>query len=272
MTQPGKFLNSMTTEWLSLLVKLLVNGDPVSPRGRLTRELPGYQMRVDMSQPVLRCEGRALSYQFMAADALWILSGDNRVAPLARFAATISRFSDDGETFAGAYGPRVVAQLGYCIETLLDDRSSRQSVMTMWRPVPGVSKDIPCTIGLMFTIRGMLLHCHSFMRSNDAWLGTPYDVFSFSMIATKVACEYNRRRAPSQPAVYPGTLYHTAASMHIYDTNIDRANQVIGGSWESPDFGAVPYEHVRDGNWQAIEDDIIACREQTPPALWRIQP
>ena len=72
----------------------------------------------------------------MAAEALWILSGDNKVETIAPYNKNIKQFSDDGIIFQGAYGPRIISQLDYVIESLRKDRESRQAVLTIWNPNP----------------------------------------------------------------------------------------------------------------------------------------
>jgi thymidylate synthase len=39
-------------------------------------------------------------------------------------------------------------QLDYVVEALVKDNDSRQAVLTIWRPSPAPSKDIPCTVSI----------------------------------------------------------------------------------------------------------------------------
>lgn len=216
--------------WLKLVSHALT-GRLVSPRGTATRELPQKTIEVDMSKPVVAVKDRKLNYRFMAAEAYWILSGSDFVADIAPWNKHISAFSDDGERFAGAYGPKVVDQLDYVVNKLDDDRESRQAVMSIWRENPAPSKDIPCTVALAFNVRSGLLNAHVFMRSNDVWLGTPYDVFNFSMIAHMVCAQLNQMK-PKNTArplelTFPGSLYLTAASSHIYEQNWKEAGSLL---------------------------------------------
>ena len=112
--------------WLNAINDILSNGDPVAPRGKMTREMPQRTMVVDMRRPVLRVPDRSLSYKFMAAEAFWILSGDDRVETIAPYNSRIADFSDDGERFFGAYGPKIVAQLPYIIEKLQAELDGQQ--------------------------------------------------------------------------------------------------------------------------------------------------
>lgn len=223
--------NTMNVVWHSLLNKVLAEGAEVSPRGKFTLEVPQNTIEVNMRYPVLVSPSRKLSYKFMAAEAYWILSGDNRVSTIAPYNKNIVQFSDDGETFFGAYGPRIKSQLDYVVNKLMLDSDTRQAGLTIWNENPGQTKDYPCTIAMWFQIRNRMLNCHVFMRSSDIWLGIPYDVFNFSMLAHLICCHINER-CGLQAYVSPGTLYITAASQHIYAENIDRARSILA----EPDF------------------------------------
>jgi thymidylate synthase len=54
----------------------------------------------------------------------------------------ITRFSDDGITFFGAYGPKIITQTSYIVNTLCNDQDSRQAVLSIWRENPKSSADI----------------------------------------------------------------------------------------------------------------------------------
>lgn len=208
--------------WLNALNDILTNGDLVSPRGKRTKEIPQRTIEVDMRRPVLRVVDRSLSYRFMAAEAFWILTGDDRVETIAPYNSRIAEFSDDGERFFGAYGPKIRAQLPYIIEKLNADEDSRQAGLTIWRECPPNTKDVPCTVAIFFAIRGGKVNAHVFMRSSDVWLGVPYDVFNFSMLGHLVCGLLNEHRDPKS-YVSPGKLFLTAASSHLYEVNWDDA-------------------------------------------------
>ena len=78
------------------------------------------------------------------------------------------------------------------------------------------------TIAIWFQVRAGKLNCHVFMRSSDAWLGIPYDVFNFSMLAHLVCCELNVDGS-QRHHFEPGTLYLTAASSHLYEEHFESA-------------------------------------------------
>lgn len=204
---------SATRAWQHQLQYVYEHGAVVSPRGMLTREVLHQTLEVDMRFPVVVNRARRLNYRFLAADAFWVLTGDNRVSEIARYGPQMHRYSDDGAHLAGAYGPHIVNQMWYIIETLYNDLDSRRAVLTTWARNPQHSLDIPCTVAMNFMVRDRRLHNHVFMRSSDQYLGLPYDIFVFSMIGLYVCAALNKRSM----SIAPGTLYLTAASAHIYE-------------------------------------------------------
>lgn len=216
-------MKDFSRTWIEALNDIMTNGQEVSPRGKLTREIPQRTLQVNMRKPVLTVPDRSLSYKFMAAEAYWILSGDDRVETIAPYNSRIAEFSDNGETFFGAYGPKIIDQLGYVVDKLMEDQDTRQAGLTIWREKPPATKDVPCTVAAFFSIRNGLLNAHVFMRSSDVWLGVPYDVFNFSMLAHYICAFLNKKGV----VVSPGQLFLTAASSHLYAINWDDAKLCI---------------------------------------------
>ena len=212
---------NINTQWVQMLDHLINKGEKVEPRGIPTRELMGYQTTVDMSSPILTIADRKMNYDFMFGEAYYLLSGSNRVDLITQFMKVIGKFSDDGITFNGAYGPKIMEQMSYVVQTLFKDTESRQAVMSIWRERPASSKDIPCTLTLQFMIRDGKLNCFANMRSSDAWKGWVYDTFNFSMISHYICNWFNI--LDGHEAITPGHLVLTAASQHLYEQNLEKA-------------------------------------------------
>lgn len=212
-----------SAQWLSVLRRLMSEEASIAaPRGMSVREILGFSSVVDMGYPVVMLPARKMSYRFMAAEAWWILSGRNDVESIARFNANITKFSDNGESFFGAYGPPLLEQRESVADALLIDRDSRQAVATIWRPRPPSTRDVPCTVALQWLIRGGKLHCVATMRSSDAWLGWVYDVFNFTMISLDLLLELR--------PVYDlrlGNLYLNAGSQHLYERDWEKAQKCL---------------------------------------------
>lgn len=248
---------NLSQAWMAALKEILSEGSTVSPRGNLTKEILQRTMIVDMRKPVLTSPARKLSYQFMAAEAFWILSGDNRVETISPYNQRIKDFSDDGIFFFGAYGPRIKSQLSYVIDKLVEDQSSRQAGLTIWRENPPPTKDVPCTVSIFFSIRESLLNVHVFMRSSDVWLGVPYDVFNFSMLGHMVCCLLSLRDI----FVSPGEVFLTAASSHLYERDWVNARKCLS-TW-FPDQNPTP-QYFSTGLPDRMLGDLQLLRESKP--------
>ena len=155
----------------------------------------------------------------MVAEFLWIITGQNRADLIGKFNGEMKRFSDDGHHLSGAYGPPITDQLPWIIRQIKADPDTRQAVLTIWRPLPGESKDIPCTIVMQFMLRKSGLEMLTYMRSNDLWLGFPYDLFTFTMIQRYVA---------SALGVPPGPYHHHVGSLHLYDRDLESVKKALG--------------------------------------------
>lgn len=208
--------------YLELLGKIITRGQAAKPREQSTHELIQNTVSIDMNMPVITVRERELDYAFMAAEAYWILNGERYLNhPVLQ--KNLVKYSDNGLTMRGAYGPPFIQQLEYCADTLRRDRDSRQAVMTLWERNPRPSKDIPCTIGIQFLIRGVYLHTNVWMRSSDAWLGFPYDIFTFSMMTWLLNIHLN-----SDNDIGLGMLNLTAGSQHLYERHLNTARALCG--------------------------------------------
>jgi thymidylate synthase len=70
------------------------------------------------------------------------------------------------------------------------------------------------------------------IRSNDAILGLPYDVFFFSMLQEVMAVELG---------VELGTYFHSAGSLHLYERHLRLAERTIAeGVFASPEMPEMP--------------------------------
>ena len=217
--------NSVDYAWQKALSAVILTGLKVAPRGKPTLELMQQTVTIDMRRPVLLTPARKLNYKFMAAEAYWILSGSDSVSDIAPWNKNISAFSDDGVTFFGAYGPKILSQLDYVVNRLRVDPDSRQAGLTIWRENPPATKDVPCTVAIFANIRDGQLNLSVYMRSSDLWLGLPYDIFNFSMLAHLICANL-----PGQlegVTISPGNLYVTAFSSHLYKENMLAASECL---------------------------------------------
>lgn len=193
-----------------------------APRGLAT--LDAGWVTVEMHDPAdslpLDC-GRGLSPAIAAVEAVQLIGGFSDPALTVRVGPRFERFVEsDTHQFHGAYGVRVGNQIACALTRLRADPDSRQAVITLWDPwldnVPG-KRDYPCTVALRLSLWNDRLDLDVVMRSNDCFLGAPYDWWQFSQLQLTCA------RVLDVPA---GVYRHTAWSLHIYESDVERAEAV----------------------------------------------
>jgi len=211
--------NTFGEVWDDLISSILSYGIESSPRDKPTKELTNVTIDVvEGLNNILVSPYRDLNFRFMIAEWLWIQAGINDLEILAKYNSAMRQFSDDGQILSGAYGPRLMPQIPYVLEAL-SKPESRQAVATIWTPSPKVSVDIPCTVSLQWLIRKNKLNCTINMRSSDAWLGLPYDYFTFSQITNYISCI---------TGYSVGSITMNLASSHLYDHHFDLAGKISG--------------------------------------------
>jgi len=263
MIRPLYFVAGSADVLYQVAINACLNyGDPVAPRGQPTHELlgPTFVLK-DARKNLITIPDRRLNYAFSVAEWLWMLLGRRDVATIGYFNKNIAAFSDDGVTFAGAYGPAFRAQLDYVVDVLRRDHDTRQAVLTFWKPAPGPSKDVPCTVSIQFFIRDGRLHAHGYMRSNDVWLGFPYDLFNFTQLQAYVAACVGAE---------VGAYRHTVGSFHLYDRNRTDAVRVadsnlIDEAARSPQLTTLPADF--EAVFEQLAADTVLSRHLNPDAL-----
>ena len=181
-------------------------------------ELLNSSFHYETAFPVINATNRGINYKFMAAEAAYILQGRNDVEYLGNVLPHFERYSDDGEYQAGAYGPPFLDQIPYVLDCLGKDETSRQAVISIWRPRPYASRDIPCTLTMQFLIRKERLHTIVNMRSSDAYMGLIYDTFCFAMMSSVIAASMETNL---------GETWINAGSSHLYERDWTNAAKLI---------------------------------------------
>lgn len=239
--------DSVDSAWQTIIRDLFAYGARNagdSRDGDVSHELVGYSLKIDASnqQTFLMNPARKLSPSYAAAETLWYMSGTDRIDMLEAYAPSYVKFANKDKRAYGAYGKRVMSYLNYAVDILLRDWRSRQAVVSIWRPddllMVGRTPDMPCTLTWQFLLRDNKLDMVVNMRSNDVWLGFPYDVFAFTCFQRLVANTLNTR---------VGIYHHNVGSMHLYARNRDAAGQAIDWKrWKDPDFAAYKLRHDWD--------------------------
>lgn len=177
----------------------------------------------DPTRNIVSSHIRKMPMRYAVGELAWYLSGSNKVKDISQFAKKWADISDDGETNNSAYGWRIFDKFGfdqwqYVKELLWKDPNSRQAVIHIKDANNQPTKDVPCTVYLQFFIRDGKLNMSTHMRSNDIWMGVPYDMFSFCFLQMLMAM---------QLGVEIGHYTHYAGSLHMYARDYEAAKKNI---------------------------------------------
>jgi len=193
------------------LVRTCLTGETVRPRGKPNREVRPVLIESHQHQQLRKA---GVNYRFATAEAMAVVCGWKDVVWLKRFNPRIEQFSDDGETFYGAYGARLSGQLERAVQELKRDPSSRRVVLTIYDPedlfligTGQYSKDHPCNTTCFLKVRGDRLDLTVFRRSADVIWGVPYDHHVFWWLLKTLAAALD---------VFPGCLREYIDSLHVY--------------------------------------------------------
>ena len=138
--------------FLYSLDKVLHDGQEVSPRGQLTKEILSHTISVNALESLYVSPIRKLNFCFLFAENMWYMSGRNALSLLTPYNKNYASFANDG-ILQGSYGPMILEQIRYVVDALKEDGDSRQAVISLWRPNPRTAKDKPCTLTFHFMIR-----------------------------------------------------------------------------------------------------------------------
>ena len=221
----GKSVNDVWTQAFEALSEQAEKGYEAGSRdGAVVGEICDAVFCVeDPTRSIVSSPIRKMPMRYAVGELAWYLSGSNKVKDISRFAKKWVDISDDGETNNSAYGWRIFDKFGFdqwqhVKELLWKDPNSRQAVIHIKDADNRPTKDVPCTVYLQFFIRNGKLNLSVHMRSNDIWMGVPYDMFSFTFLQMKMAMELG---------VEIGQYTHYAGSLHIYARDYAAAQKNI---------------------------------------------
>ncbi|WP_294353671.1 thymidylate synthase [uncultured Sphingomonas sp.] len=212
---------------VNIVGELLSTGSTISVRGLQTREVLARHTRLERPlERYLFVPERNDDVFAQVAETMWVLAGRDDVAWLERYLPRAREFSDNGETWRAAYGPRLRNwngrdQIAETVRLLTEDPTSRRAVMSLFDPDRDFieSKDVPCTNWLGWIIRDKRLEMSVTLRSNDViWGFSGVNSFEWSILQEMLAFWLG---------VEVGPANYFAMSLHLYDRHVDRAGRIV---------------------------------------------
>ena len=201
--------------WYNLLSSMKLSSS--SRDGDVVGEVINAQTVIsDPTRNIMKNSIRKLPMRYAIGEMLWYLSGNNKLKEIQKYTKGWDRMTDDGEHVNSNYGWCIKEkydfnQWEWCKSELISNPNSRRAVIHIKEPSYKESKDVNCTVCLQFFVREGKLYMVTYMRSNDIWMGFPYDVFQFTNMQILMSMELGLEL---------GTYTHIAGSLHLYERNL----------------------------------------------------
>ncbi len=220
-------------QYLELLDYTLQQGSKKADRtGVGTVSIFGYQMRFALSAGFPLVTTKKVSFRNIVCELLWFLRGETNIKPLKELGVTIW---NEWATADGALGPiygkqwrswqspegTVIDQISEVIAQIKRNPSSRRLLVSAWNPADlpderyspqenvarGKMALSPCHALFQFYVLDGALSCQLYQRSNDIFLGQPYNIAQYALLTHMVA---------AQCGLAVGEYIHTIGDAHLY--------------------------------------------------------
>lgn len=194
-----------------------------------------------------RSEGKGKIFSALG-EFFWYLSGDTKLDFIDYYIPR--RFQEescDQIRVRSGYGERLSSfrgmnQIANIINLLQKRPTSRRAVIQLFdaTDLEKEYKSIPCTCTIQVLARDGNLHMFVSMRSNDAYIGLPHDVFAFTMLQEIIA---------RSTGLEIGEYKHFIGSLHLYENNFDSAKKYLDEGFQS----TIAMPSMPDGDpWDSI--------------------
>lgn len=213
--------------YLDLMQLILDQGVDKSDRtGTGTRSIFGHQMRFNLASGFPLLTTKKLHVRSIIYELLWFINGDTNVRWLQEHGV---RIWDEWAGADGELGPVYGKQWrswatsdGSSVDQLMDvvgqikrNPDSRRLIVSAWN-VGEIDRMAlpPCHVLFQFYVANGFLSCQLYQRSVDVFLGLPFNIASYALLALMVAqtCD-----------LQPGDFIHTSGDAHLYRNHFEQA-------------------------------------------------
>lgn len=198
----------------------------------------GYQMRFDLKEGFPLLTTKKLHTKSIIHELLWFLKGETNIKYLKENGVSIwDEWADSNGNLGPVYGHQwrnwpkrdggTIDQITQVINMIKKNPDSRRLIVSAWNVADIENMKLPpCHAFFQFYVANGKLSCQLYQRSADIFLGVPFNIASYALLALMVAqvCDLE-----------PGEFVHTLGDAHLYSNHIEQAKLQL-----SRDFRKLP--------------------------------
>ena len=230
--------------YLSLMKKIIDQGSFKQDRtGTGTYSLFGEQMRFDLSDSFPILTTKKIHFRSVVTELIWFLNGGTNTTYLNKNNCKIwNQWADESGDLGPLYGKQwrrwetpnneYIDQITNVIKDIQVNPNSRRLVVSAWNPTDlpdetlspqenvkkGLMALAPCHTLFQFYVLDKKLSCQLYSRSQDFFLGTPFNISSYALLVILIAIE---------TGLEPGELIWVGGDVHLYQNHIEQAKEQL---------------------------------------------
>lgn len=217
--------------YLDLLRHVRENGLRKEDRtGTGTLSVFGYQMRFDLAEGFPLVTTKKVFFKGLAVEMLWFLRGGTNVRWLQERGVRIwDAWADADGNLGPVYGKQWVAwdapdgrqvnQVAQLVDQIRTKPDSRRHLVMAWNPGEVDRMALPpCHMFFQFYVGAGRLSCQLYVRSNDLFLGAPFNIAEYALLTHMVA---------QQCDLEVGELVYTIGDAHLYLNHLDQVDEQL---------------------------------------------
>jgi thymidylate synthase len=257
------------TPYEDLLRDVLEHGTHKSDRtGTGTTSVFGRQIRFDLAAGFPLITTKRVHMKSIVYELLWFLQGSSNVAWLQENGVTIwDEWADAEGELGPVYGVQwrswptpggdTIDQISDVIEQIRRNPDSRRLIVSAWNPadIPDMAL-APCHALFQFYVADGKLSCQLYQRSADMFLGVPFNIASYALLAAMVA---------QQTGLELGDFVWTGGDCHIYDNHQEQVREQL--SREPYPYPTLRFARRPESIFDYRYDDIVIEDYQHHPAI-----
>lgn len=186
----------------------------------------GYQMRFNLEDGFPLLTTKKLHTKSIIHELLWFLKGETNIKYLKENGVSIwDEWADENGNLGPVYGyqwrnwPKrdggSIDQITQVINMIKKNPDSRRLIVSAWNVADIENMKLPpCHAFFQFYVADGKLSCQLYQRSADIFLGVPFNIASYALLALMVAqvCDLKL-----------GEFVHTLGDAHLYSNHIEQA-------------------------------------------------